>query len=126
MDASSVHLVILVQILTINYCCICLCLIVATEAPPTIPCGGTYTQAIGIIQSPQYSSPYPRNLECQWIVQAPQGYAIVLTVVAFDLEEGTSGVCFDALQVCNFPYSVIVESTMLIKSSWDTYAKMLY
>ncbi|XP_072033776.1 uncharacterized protein [Amphiura filiformis] len=75
--------------------------LLATEEPPpdSPPCGGILTQSVGIIQSPRYSSQYPRNVDCRWTIQAPQGYAVVLVFVDFDLEEQTAGVCFDALQI---------------------------
>ncbi|XP_019407837.1 PREDICTED: astacin-like metalloendopeptidase isoform X1 [Crocodylus porosus] len=63
-----------------------------------VKCGGTFTNAYGVITSPNYPNKYPKNQDCFWIVGAPPGYQIFLKVVFFELED---------IDECRYDYLVI-------------------
>ena len=50
-------------------------------------CGGTLTAFSGIIESPNYPSPYGHNADCLWTIKISQGSLVELTVIDMDLEE---------------------------------------
>ncbi|KAI8486382.1 Sushi, von Willebrand factor type A, EGF and pentraxin, partial [Branchiostoma belcheri] len=51
-------------------------------------CGGRYDTAPGTIQSPGYPGNYPDDADCSYIITAPPGHAINITLQHFDLETG--------------------------------------
>uniref|UniRef100_A0A182FIN3 CUB domain-containing protein n=1 Tax=Anopheles albimanus TaxID=7167 RepID=A0A182FIN3_ANOAL len=64
-------------------------------------CGGTYSGANGIIQSPGWPHPYAPNRNCVWTIDAPKGLQIRLLVRTFDVEHQDSGCRFDGLTIRN-------------------------
>ncbi|XP_033005243.1 astacin-like metalloendopeptidase [Lacerta agilis] len=59
-------------------------------------CGGTFTSTHGVVTSPNFPRKYPPNKKCLWIISAPAGSRISLTMGSFDLEEAT-GCNYDRL-----------------------------
>ncbi|XP_066263228.1 exoskeleton protein RP43-like [Branchiostoma lanceolatum] len=51
-------------------------------------CGGTLTAPRGIVTSPNYPSDYGNNENCEWIITAPKGSTVRLTLDSFNLENG--------------------------------------
>ncbi|XP_070181137.1 uncharacterized protein [Littorina saxatilis] len=53
-------------------------------------CGGTWTSPTGIIRSPNFPNDYNNNLDCVYVITAPdvwpEGNHVTLTFTAFDLE----------------------------------------
>ncbi|XP_071444218.1 low-density lipoprotein receptor-related protein 12-like [Hetaerina americana] len=45
------------------------------------------TDSSGIIQSPNYPRPYPRQISCTWCIMAPQQSRLSISVIDLDLEE---------------------------------------
>ena len=68
-----------------------------------VGCGGEYIERpSGKIQSPNYPSPYPRDVECLWHIKAPEGHRVDLVVNTLDMEY--SKTCtFDYVQVLGGP-----------------------
>ena len=54
-------------------------------------CGGTWTSPSGMIQSPNYPSPYPASKQCVYIIALPPGKAIRMDFLAFDIEGSAIG-----------------------------------
>ncbi|XP_070575402.1 scavenger receptor cysteine-rich domain-containing protein DMBT1-like [Ptychodera flava] len=51
-------------------------------------CGGTYTGTGGVISSPNYPSNYGNNAICNYLVEVPTNYSILLTFNMFKTENG--------------------------------------
>ncbi|XP_056155801.1 cubilin [Lampris incognitus] len=51
----------------------------------TVGCGGTFS-GTGQIHSPYHPGTYPRNKECEWIINQPEGYVVILNFLSFDIE----------------------------------------
>ena len=57
-----------------------------TTPPPKIvgTCGGYFNDTKGgTIASPKYPRRYPRNLECDYLIEAPEGRRVELTFIRF-------------------------------------------
>ena len=71
------------------------------SATITIDCGGTTTQVTTpetTIQSPNYPSNYPHDLDCTAVVQFAQGQRVSVEFLAFNLESDST--CrFDWLEI---------------------------
>ncbi|XP_075699578.1 embryonic protein UVS.2-like [Rhinoderma darwinii] len=68
-----------------------------------IQCGGAYYAASKTFSSPGYPVSYYSSLDCGWIITAPVGYKITLTIKDFAIESEPS--CgYDYLAVFNGPY----------------------
>ncbi|XP_053142885.1 embryonic protein UVS.2-like isoform X2 [Hemicordylus capensis] len=61
-----------------------------------VTCGRTFTAASGTITSPNFPGKYPKNLACVWIISAPVGSRISLTMSSFELED-INGCKYDRL-----------------------------
>ncbi|XP_066488058.1 astacin-like metalloendopeptidase [Tiliqua scincoides] len=55
-----------------------------------VKCGGTFTDASGAITSPDFPERYPKNQDCLWIIRAPIGSKISLTMSSFELEDSVN------------------------------------
>ncbi|XP_012062648.1 PREDICTED: cubilin [Atta cephalotes] len=65
-------------------------------------CGGIFTSATGLINSPGHLSSYQPNMECEWKIQLPAGERIRASWLKFDLE--TSSSCqFDFVEIYDGP-----------------------
>lgn len=49
-------------------------------------CGGIQTGESGFISSPNFPSPYNPLTHCAWILEAPEGHTITLSIIHFNLE----------------------------------------
>ncbi|XP_046466404.1 cubilin [Neodiprion pinetum] len=58
-----------------------------------IQCGGRFTTPTGVISSPNYPNNYPRNRNCEWLIQMPPNHHVNLTFTEFDVEH--TGNCTD-------------------------------
>ncbi|XP_058866284.1 hatching enzyme 1.2-like [Acipenser ruthenus] len=52
----------------------------------TVQCGGILTAVSGTLTSSNYPLEYPVNTDCIWIINAPKGYKVSLTISSFDVE----------------------------------------
>ena len=43
-------------------------------------CGGIITEPSGVITSPNYPQDYDRNLDCAWLLRAPAGMVIKVSI----------------------------------------------
>ncbi|XP_034624643.1 astacin-like metalloendopeptidase [Trachemys scripta elegans] len=66
----------------------------------SVQCGKTFTAMNGTFESPLYPSHYPPLTDCAWIMIAPEGSKISLTILSFLLE--------DSFQ-CQHDYLVIYD-----------------
>ena len=60
-------------------------------------CGGTLTAPDGSLSSPNYPSDYPHDVSCSWLISAPEGYQITVSLTLFLWPYGlkrTSTVCY--------------------------------
>lgn len=48
-------------------------------------CGGNFTSAQGVIQSPAYRNKYDHNLKCIYVITRPEGYYITINFTDFQL-----------------------------------------
>ena len=76
------------NVLVLNSCSRCFLTTLAVD-----PCGHNKPLLItdshtGEILSPNYPEEYPNNADCQWHVNAEDGFTISLTFPEFDLVEG--------------------------------------
>lgn len=53
-------------------------------------CDITLTDHAGVIESPNFPRPYPRNRDCVWIIDVGQGNKVNASFSHFDLDEGTN------------------------------------
>ncbi|XP_056401906.1 embryonic protein UVS.2-like [Hyla sarda] len=68
-----------------------------------IQCGGAYYAATKTFSSPGYPVTYYSYLDCGWIITAPTGYKITLTIRDFAIETEPS-CAYDYLAVFDGPY----------------------
>nr|XP_033798800.1 suppressor of tumorigenicity 14 protein-like [Geotrypetes seraphini] len=62
------------------------------QAIPKIACGGRFTSWNGTLSSPYYPSYYPPNMDCNWIIRAPQpGYKLILNILVIQIQEQSPG-----------------------------------
>ncbi|OXA47104.1 Cubilin [Folsomia candida] len=63
-------------------------------------CGGVFSEAEGLIRSPYYPNPYPKNRDCVYLISAPPGKGILLDFMDFDIESVSDVRCyFDYLEI---------------------------
>ncbi|XP_066539114.1 cubilin [Hoplias malabaricus] len=62
-----------------------------------ISCGGTLSGS-GQIRTPLHPDAYPHNKRCEWVINQPEGYAVTLNFLTFDVE-GSAGCYFDFVEV---------------------------
>ncbi|XP_075422795.1 embryonic protein UVS.2-like [Ascaphus truei] len=68
----------------------------------TVKCGSTFTNSTGILSSPNYPSPYPSSVDCSWVITAPLGFKVSLTMIDFYVEK--QRICkYDYLLIFNGP-----------------------
>ncbi|XP_071963186.1 uncharacterized protein [Antedon mediterranea] len=53
-------------------------------------CGGHFTSDNGNIKTPNYPQDYPLNIDCTYLIEAPEGYTVVLYFEAFSIEEDST------------------------------------
>ena len=53
-------------------------------------CGGTFTELSGMIQSPNFPSPYPASKQCVYVIALDPGKAIRLDFLNFDVEDAAT------------------------------------
>ncbi|KAH3857059.1 hypothetical protein DPMN_099656 [Dreissena polymorpha] len=63
-------------------------------------CGGVLTDPFGVITSPYFPSHYSNDVECTWIINAPEGYQINVNFTDFALEDD-SNCDYDYLELFN-------------------------
>uniref|UniRef100_H3A0P3 Complement C1s n=1 Tax=Latimeria chalumnae TaxID=7897 RepID=H3A0P3_LATCH len=62
--------------------------------------GDVFTDLSGVITSPEYPKPYPRNAQCSYEIQLDEGFQVILTFVEkFDVEKDSMSNCIDTLKV---------------------------
>uniref|UniRef100_A0A2H8TEF1 Cubilin n=1 Tax=Melanaphis sacchari TaxID=742174 RepID=A0A2H8TEF1_9HEMI len=63
-------------------------------------CGGTFTESKGIIESPFYPNPYPKNKICEYVIAQPVGKAIRLSFLDMEIEDLSYPKClYDSLEI---------------------------
>ncbi|XP_022177373.1 cubilin-like [Myzus persicae] len=63
-------------------------------------CGGTFTDSKGIIESPFYPNPYPKNKICEYLIAQPVGKAIRLSFLDMEIEDLSYPKClYDSLEI---------------------------
>ena len=62
-------------------------------------CGGTWTNPSGMIQSPNYPSPYPGSKECVYVIALPAGKAVRMDFLSFDIEGSGRNCIYDFIEV---------------------------
>lgn len=63
-------------------------------------CGGTFSTPSGVLHSPYYPQPYPKNRDCIYVIAQPLSKAIRLDFTQFDIEGSTPRSCaFDFLEI---------------------------
>ncbi|XP_076146859.1 cubilin [Alosa pseudoharengus] len=65
-----------------------------------VACGGTLS-GTGQIRTPFHPDAYPHNKECEWVINQPQGYAVTLSFLTFDVEG--DGCQYDFVEVRDGP-----------------------
>jgi len=75
-------------------------------------CGGTFTDSKGIIESPFYPNPYPKNKICEYLIAQPVGKAIKLSFLDMEIEDLSYPQClYDSLEVIQFfKYFILITS----------------
>ena len=48
-------------------------------------CGGNYSSASGILSSPSYPNPYPRQKDCIYLISQPPGAYVNFTMTNMDI-----------------------------------------
>lgn len=73
----------------------------ATYRSVPIECGGKFTMDSGLIRSTNYPLNYPRNQNCEWLLQVDSNYVVNITFKDFDIENSRNctddyvKVCYD-------------------------------
>ncbi|XP_069479370.1 hatching enzyme 1.2-like isoform X2 [Ambystoma mexicanum] len=67
-----------------------------------VQCGRTLTDSSGTLSSPNYPSTYGPNTNCSWVIVAPKGFKISVSILDFSLEASTN---------CVFDYLLIMDDT---------------
>ena len=60
-------------------------------------CGGSFSDE-GFIQSPNYPSYYPNDLDCDYVITVEGGATVTLTFESLDVETNGNA-CYDYVQV---------------------------
>ncbi|KZS21868.1 Tolloid 2-like protein, partial [Daphnia magna] len=61
-------------------------------------CGGTWTESSGMIQSPNFPSPYPASKQCVYVIALDPGKAVRLDFLTFDVE-GSPDCRYDYVEI---------------------------
>ena len=59
-------------------------------------CGGTFSDDVGVLSSPNYPAPYPNNADCIYIVSGPANIYITYTLTNMDIEPRDVVSCDDS------------------------------
>ena len=62
-------------------------------------CGGNYSNASGLMNSPSYPNPYSHNADCLYIISQPNMTHVNFTVINMDIECKRSFSSYDYLEV---------------------------
>ncbi|XP_070842448.1 cubilin [Chaetodon trifascialis] len=62
----------------------------------TVACGGTLS-GTGQLRSPYHPNAYPHNKDCEWVINQPEGYVVILNFLSFNVEGGSCH--FDFVEV---------------------------
>lgn len=81
-------------------------------------CGGFYTSPSGSFSSPLYSSKYPPNQDCVYIISTTDGYLITFIFLYVQLQAGTSG--------CDNDYLIIYTTGKVKLPTFATVVGGLY
>lgn len=76
-------------------------------------CNRKITSHRGVIESPNYPTNYPNNLDCEWIIEAPQGNKIFVAFSAFNLEyikTDLTACAFDYLRIEQRNQKTVLQS----------------
>ena len=61
-----------------------------TTLVPFTKCGGTYSNASGVLTSPSYPNKYPDVTECIHLISQPNGRYVNITILSMDIDcQGT-------------------------------------
>ncbi|KAM9299701.1 embryonic protein UVS.2-like [Gastrophryne carolinensis] len=52
----------------------------------SVNCGGMFTSPNQNFTSPNYPETYPPNMDCRWLITAPENYKVALTIQTFNVE----------------------------------------
>ncbi len=61
-------------------------------------CGGTFTEETGVVTSPYHPNPYPSGRQCDYLIAQPQGMAIRIAFLDFEIE-GSYNCGYDYLEI---------------------------
>ncbi|KAK2582771.1 hypothetical protein KPH14_005036 [Odynerus spinipes] len=61
-------------------------------------CGGHLTRPFDVISSPGYPSPYPHNVQCEWLIEVDFTHSIEITFHEVDMEK-RKGCYFDKVDI---------------------------
>ncbi|XP_029438935.1 astacin-like metalloendopeptidase [Rhinatrema bivittatum] len=78
----------------------------------SVKCGTVLTKNTGTLASPGSPNNYPPNTDCTWVIAAPQGNKVSLTVIFFLLEMSRN---------CKYDYLVILDGSKLSSPSRGKY-----
>ncbi|XP_068217665.1 dorsal-ventral patterning protein tolloid-like [Palaemon carinicauda] len=73
---------------------------------PHFLCGGQIT-INDFVTTPDFPQPYPRDINCFWVVKGPEDQEIVIKCHEFDLEKPKKSRCTDSLQIIGGPVNEI-------------------
>ncbi|KAK6469098.1 high choriolytic enzyme 1-like [Huso huso] len=78
----------------------------------SMQCGGILTAVSGTLTSPNYPLEYPINIDCMWIINAPKGYKVSLTISSFDVEYSED---------CSYDYLTLRDGPVTTSPVQQTY-----
>ncbi|XP_058866216.1 hatching enzyme 1.2-like [Acipenser ruthenus] len=78
----------------------------------SMQCGGILTAVSGTLTSPNYPLEYPVNTDCMWIINAPKGYKVSLTISSFDVEYSED---------CSYDYLTLRDGPVTTSPVQQTY-----
>ena len=61
-------------------------------------CGGTFTEATGLVTSPYHPNPYPSGRQCDYLIAQPMGMTIRVAFIDFEIE-GSYNCAYDYLEI---------------------------
>ncbi|XP_053955149.1 cubilin homolog [Anastrepha ludens] len=64
-------------------------------------CGGNFTARYGVIKTPSWPRPYEDSMDCEWIISAPIGHKIELSIQNFSVETTSKNCNDDYLEIRN-------------------------
>lgn len=70
-----------------------------TDPPPPRTCGGQMIEPNGTLTSPGYPKNYQPNVDCIWVITAPEGHHIELEFKQFDIDKVGQGCRYDYVEV---------------------------